>query len=77
LFIFVLHQDGRGVIATSLGRISSFYYISHKTIAIFDHRLHPNCTPYEIIQILSCAAEYDELPVRHNEDNMNRYNQFF
>ncbi|CAB3373375.1 Hypothetical predicted protein [Cloeon dipterum] len=64
-------EDGRGIISTSLGRISSYYYISHKTIALFDNRLHPDCLPYEIIQLLSSATEYDELPVRHNEDNIN------
>ncbi|XP_059472919.1 activating signal cointegrator 1 complex subunit 3 [Neocloeon triangulifer] len=67
----MIAEDGRGIMATSLGRISSFYYISYKTIALFDEKLHPDCTPYEIIQLLSNATEYDELPVRHNEDNIN------
>jgi nicotinamide riboside kinase len=58
--------------STSLGRIASFYYISHKTICMFDQKLHVDCTPYDVIQILSSATEYDELPVRHNEDNLNR-----
>lgn len=58
--------------STSLGRIASFYYISHKTICVFDQNIHANCTPYDVIKILSSASEYDELPVRHNEDNLNR-----
>jgi replicative superfamily II helicase len=58
--------------STSLGRIASFYYISNKTISMFDQKLHANCSSYDIIQILSSATEYDELPVRHNEDNLNR-----
>lgn len=40
-------------------------------------RLFDDCTLEDLLQILSDVQEYEELPVRHNEDQMNAYDIFF
>ncbi|KAF6768647.1 hypothetical protein AHF37_04890 [Paragonimus kellicotti] len=62
-----------GVIAsTALGRIASYYYLSHKTMRLFADSLKPSSDVHALLQLLANAHEYDLLPVRHNEDEMNR-----
>lgn len=29
------------------------------------------CAPQDLLRVLCAAAEYDDLPVRHNEDRLN------
>lgn len=57
--------------STVCGQIASYYYMSYKTMAIFKQSLKSDCTINELIRILSSTTEYDELPVRHNEDKLN------
>ena len=57
--------------ATTLGRIASYYYLSHETVAQFKDSLQPTMTAEEVLSVLCYANEYDQLPVRHNEDLMN------
>ena len=57
--------------ATTLGRIASYYYLSHETVAQFKNSLQSSLTLDDILSILCYANEYEELPVRHNEDLMN------
>lgn len=65
-------DDETGAVeALHLGRIASFYYLSHKTMKIFSTTLHRGMGQCDIIRALCNAAEYEELPVRHNEDNLN------
>ncbi|KAK4325026.1 hypothetical protein Pmani_004371 [Petrolisthes manimaculis] len=66
-----LGEDNRSVAATPLGRIASFYYLSHLTIQLFQDKLSPTLTLEELLDLLTQAQEYHELPVRHNEDNLN------
>eukprot|EP01084_Bolivina_argentea_P282140 482902_1 len=40
-------------------------------MSIFKQSLKEDCTINELIRILSSTTEYDELPVRHNEDKLN------
>lgn len=54
-----------------MGRIASFYYLSHQTMKHFRDTLRDNLNIEELIQILSDVFEYDQLPVRHNEDVLN------
>lgn len=54
-----------------MGRIASFYYLSHLTIAKFDSTLQENLTIEQCLRIMCDAHEYDEIPVRHNEDLLN------
>lgn len=59
------------VYSLALGKIASFYYLSHRTVAMFNRKLRENLTLVECLKILCDAHEYNELPVRHNEDLLN------
>lgn len=52
-------------------RITSFYYISHKTMRMFLQRIKPQMSESQVLQCLALAHEYDELSTRHNEDLLN------
>ena len=66
-----IHDNG-DIESTSIGNLASFYYISHKTAKVFSTLIKPNLTIYDLIPIISCAEEFADLPVRHNEDLMNK-----
>lgn len=53
------------------GQIASLYYLKHETLAIFKKRLTSGMKPKDILDSLCSAMEYEELPVRHNEDKLN------
>jgi len=59
------------LIPTPLGKISSYYYLSHKTIRNFCSKIKPTSDLHALLRLLAEATEYDELPVRHNEDQIN------
>jgi activating signal cointegrator complex subunit 3 len=63
--------DNRTITPLPLGSIASFYYLHHLTVRLFRSRISPSNTMEELLKILSDVPEYDELPVRHNEDNLN------
>lgn len=67
----VMCQDGRGVSSTPLGRIASFYYLSHQTMLHLHQNLTANLTLEELLHCLCHVFEYSQLPVRHNEDILN------
>jgi activating signal cointegrator complex subunit 3 len=54
-----------------MGRIASFYYLSHQTMQHFQDNLRHDLNLEQLLHVLSDAHEYDELPVRHNEDALN------
>ncbi|KAF2852407.1 Sec63-domain-containing protein [Plenodomus tracheiphilus IPT5] len=56
---------------TPLGKIMSYYYLSHKTIRYLAKNVKRNATFADVLTWISHATEYDELPVRHNEDLIN------
>ncbi|KAF1987287.1 Sec63-domain-containing protein [Aulographum hederae CBS 113979] len=56
---------------TPMGKTMSYYYLSHKTIRHLLKHAKPDATFEEVLSWMSCATEYDELPVRHNEDLIN------
>ncbi|ONH65607.1 Antiviral helicase SLH1 [Cyberlindnera fabianii] len=51
--------------------ISSYYYMSHKTMRNLVGQLNSSNTFRECLRFLSEASEYDELPTRHGEEIMN------
>jgi antiviral helicase SLH1 len=65
-----LHSSG-DVDSTALGKIMSYYYLSHKTIRELTQHATPTATFQEVLMWMCRATEYDELPVRHNEDLIN------
>lgn len=50
---FFFPQDGLSTTPTTLGRISSYYYLSHLTLRMFHERLHADCSLPDLIQILA------------------------
>ncbi|CDP17715.1 unnamed protein product [Coffea canephora] len=54
-----------------LGSIASQYYLRYTTVSMFGSNIGPDTSLEVFLHILSGASEYDELPVRHNEENYN------
>lgn len=66
----MLHSNG-DVDSTPLGKIMSYYYLAHKTIRHLLSNAKPNASFAAALSWMCSATEYDELPVRHNEDLIN------
>ena len=56
---------------TPLGKTMSYYYLSHKTIRYLVEQARRDASFQDVLCWVSHASEYDELPVRHNEDLIN------
>ena len=55
-----------------LGHVASHYYLKHETVACFARTLKPAASHRDVLDaVCAHAAEYDEVPVRHNEDAQN------
>ncbi|KAK3440303.1 hypothetical protein EUGRSUZ_B00583 [Eucalyptus grandis] len=54
-----------------LGSIASQYYLSYLTVSMFGSNIGPDTSLEVFLHILSGASEYNELPVRHNEELHN------
>jgi len=65
------NSEEETVCATTLGRLASFYYLSHETIEYMNNALVADVSIGSLIQILANAKEFYGLPVRHNEDVLN------
>jgi antiviral helicase SLH1 len=65
-----VHPNGK-VFPTPYGKIMSYYYLSHKTIRHLLANAKREPTFADVLSWLSLATEFDELPVRHNEDLIN------
>lgn len=59
------------VYPTPFLQISSYYYLSHKTIGKLVNHVKPSATFRECLRWLAEATEYDELPTRHGEELIN------
>uniref|UniRef100_A0AAF5PWB9 U5 small nuclear ribonucleoprotein 200 kDa helicase n=1 Tax=Wuchereria bancrofti TaxID=6293 RepID=A0AAF5PWB9_WUCBA len=71
----IVNEDEQSLISAPLGAIASVYYLNHKTVRFFASSLTPTATVEELIKILADCPEYDEIPVRHNEDQINGHLQ--
>ncbi|XP_055949414.1 activating signal cointegrator 1 complex subunit 3-like [Argiope bruennichi] len=67
-----IDDDERTVSPTVLGKICSYYYLNHRTILWFTQKLYKEATIVDMLNILCGTTEYEELPVRHNEDAINK-----
>jgi replicative superfamily II helicase len=65
------NSEDETVNSTVLGRLASFYYLSHETIEYMNNVLVADVSIASLIQILANAKEFYGLPVRHNEDVLN------
>ncbi|KAH0845004.1 hypothetical protein AYO21_04074 [Fonsecaea monophora] len=68
----LVHNNG-DVDSTPFGKIMSYYYLSHLTIRKFlsNARRTTSTTFADALAWISLATEFDDLPVRHNEDLIN------
>lgn len=57
--------------STPLGKIMSYYYLSHLTIRSLGCSAKAQASFADALSWMCRASEYDELPVRHNEDLIN------
>uniref|UniRef100_A0A183BX03 Activating signal cointegrator 1 complex subunit 3 n=1 Tax=Globodera pallida TaxID=36090 RepID=A0A183BX03_GLOPA len=74
----VLDEEENGTVdPTPLGRIASKYYLQHLTMRHFKAHIHGAMSVEELLQCLADCPEYEEIPVRHNEDQINSEIQSF
>ena len=65
-----LHSNG-DVDSTPFGKIMSYYYLSHRTIRHLIQHAKRDASFSDVLSWMCAAAEFDELPVRHNEELIN------
>ncbi|RZF42849.1 hypothetical protein LSTR_LSTR003673 [Laodelphax striatellus] len=56
----------------NLGMIAAYYYINYTTIELFSLSLNNKTKIRGLLEIISSAAEYESVPVRHREDSVLR-----
>ncbi|KAH8347048.1 hypothetical protein KR059_004486 [Drosophila kikkawai] len=66
----LVERDGC-LVPTFLGRISSYYYLSYRTMKHFLEDLQPGMGTKEVLLAIADSYEFDQQPVRHNEDKYN------
>ena len=66
-----ISEDAFELTPTFLGSLASSYYIQHKSIKYLASKLKEGQSIYQLLEILSHCEEYDEVPMRHNEENLN------
>ncbi|KIW20324.1 hypothetical protein PV08_00899 [Exophiala spinifera] len=70
----LVHSNG-DVDATPFGKIMSYYYLAHLTVRKFLNSARKTSTRAatfaDALSWVSAATEFDDLPVRHNEDLIN------
>ncbi|RLV93525.1 Antiviral helicase SLH1 [Spathaspora sp. JA1] len=66
-----VRSAGNELHATPFLDISSYYYLSHMTMRNFTSKVTPDFQFRQCLQLLSEAAEYNELPTRHGEELIN------
>ncbi|GIY38375.1 u5 small nuclear ribonucleoprotein 200 kDa helicase [Caerostris extrusa] len=54
----------------NLGMIAAYYYINYTTIELFSMSLNNKTKIRGLLEIISSAAEYECVPIRHREDNL-------
>ncbi|XP_012853916.1 PREDICTED: activating signal cointegrator 1 complex subunit 3 isoform X2 [Erythranthe guttata] len=54
-----------------LGSVASQYYLKYTTVSMFASNVEADTTLEVFLHVLAGASEYDELPVRHNEEIHN------
>lgn len=60
-------EETEEVVPQTFGRIASYYYLHYTTMKLFNDSINGENDLQALLQTLCDAAEYDELPVRHNE----------
>ena len=55
--------------STPLGKIMSYYYLSHKTVRHLVKLAKRDASFEDVLAWMCCSTEFDELPVRHNGES--------
>ncbi|KAK3589739.1 hypothetical protein CHS0354_021060 [Potamilus streckersoni] len=63
-------EDDMDVSPLNLGMIAAYYYINYTTIELFSMSLNAKTKIKGLIEIVSNAAEYEDIPIRHHEDSI-------
>lgn len=63
-------EDEMDVAPLNLGMIAAYYYINYTTIELFSMSLNAKTKIRGLIEIISSAAEYESIPIRHHEDTV-------
>ncbi|XP_049856999.1 putative U5 small nuclear ribonucleoprotein 200 kDa helicase [Schistocerca gregaria] len=61
-------EDEMDCLPLNLGMIAAYYYINYTTIELFSLSLNNKTKIRGLLEIISSAAEYEDVPVRHKED---------
>nr|XP_027194673.1 U5 small nuclear ribonucleoprotein 200 kDa helicase-like [Dermatophagoides pteronyssinus] len=54
----------------NFGMIAAYYYIHYSTIELFSLSLNAKTKIRNLIEIISSASEYENIPIRHREDGI-------
>lgn len=65
-------EDDMYISPLNLGIIASYYYINYTTIELFNKSLNSKTKIRGLLEIVSNAAEYECVPVRHGEEELLR-----
>ncbi|KAJ8969793.1 hypothetical protein NQ314_001578 [Rhamnusium bicolor] len=65
-------EEEMDCVPLNLGMIAAYYYINYTTIELFSLSLNSKTKIRGLLEIISSAAEYEDIPVRHHEDNILR-----
>ena len=53
--------------STPLGRVSSHFYVSHESMAVYNQHLKPSMSDIELLRVFSMSGEFTQLHVREDE----------
>ncbi len=53
--------------------IAAYYYINYRTIELFSKTLTAKTKIRSLIDIIASAAEFENIPIRYNEESMLRH----
>ena len=51
--------------------MAAFYYVKHETMFYYNEKLTKNISIPDLIRLISYSKEFEEIPLRHNEENLN------
>ncbi|KAF8792805.1 U5 small nuclear ribonucleoprotein 200 kDa helicase-like [Argiope bruennichi] len=65
-----IEENEMDVVGLNLGMIAAYYYVNYTTIELFSMSLNNKTKVRGLLEIISSAAEYECVPIRHREDNL-------
>lgn len=61
-------DDDDNITSGNLGKIAAYYNIRHTTIQVFDDYLNENRKMKHLLEIISAAEEFENLPIRDSDE---------